>query len=155
MLTPKSGGVLGIRFFSPSGIEFSLGLQAQNAILGASSSRRCLPMFKPLVFPGLAEFVAATTGRNMTKSAYVAVIIGVLMVVLLTLDPAYEAARQWANVVLWGCLGFFAFEWAVRIRHAATMGRAFAYLLSGRGLVDAACATAVPLALLLGADARS
>ena len=112
-------------------------------------------MFKPLVFPGLAEFVAATTGRNMTKSAYVAVIIGVLMVVLLTLDPAYEAARQWANVVLWGCLGFFAFEWAVRICHAATIGRAFAYLLSGRGLVDAACATAVPLALLLGADARS
>jgi voltage-gated potassium channel len=112
-------------------------------------------MSKPLVFPGLAEFLAATAGRNMTKPAYVAVVIGVLMVVLLSVDPANEASYLWVNAVLWGCLGFFTFEWLVRIRFAAKTGRAWAYLLSGRGLVDAAGAIAVPLALMLGADPRT
>jgi voltage-gated potassium channel len=112
-------------------------------------------MSKRLAFPGLAQFAAATAGRNMTKPAYVAVAIGVLMVVILTIDPVYERAQFWVDTTLWGCLGFFAFEWLVRIRHAATTGRTWAYVLSGRGLVDAAGAITVPLALMLGADART
>ena len=44
-------------------------------------------MSKPLVFPALAQFVAATAGRNMTKAAYVAVAIGVVMMLLLTVGP--------------------------------------------------------------------
>ncbi len=63
-------------------------------------------MSKPLVFPGLAQFVAATTGRNMTKAAYVAVICGVAMMLLVTVDPAYEAAHHYVDALLWGCLGF-------------------------------------------------
>jgi voltage-gated potassium channel len=106
-------------------------------------------------FPGLLQFVAATAGRNMTKPAYVAVVIGVLMVLILTVDPAYEAAHRWVDTVLWGCLGFFAFEWLVRLWHAATRGRGWAYPLSGRGLLDAACALAVPLALLSGIAAKT
>jgi len=112
-------------------------------------------MFKPPVFPGLEQFAAATAGRNMTRAAYVAVVIGILMVVLLTVDPAYQAAHRWIDGILWGCLAFFGFEWVVRIRYAAASGRARAYLKSGRGLVDAACALAVPLALILGVDART
>ena len=112
-------------------------------------------MSNRLVFLGLPQFLAATAGRNMTKPAYVAVVIGVLMVVILSVDPAYEASYLWVNAVLWGCLGFFAFEWLVRIRFAVKMGRASAYLLSGRGLVDAAGAIAVPLALMAGADAKT
>ncbi|WP_256378714.1 hypothetical protein [Bradyrhizobium sp. URHD0069] len=34
-------------------------------------------MSKPLVSPALAQFVASTAGRNMTKAAYVAVACGV------------------------------------------------------------------------------
>jgi voltage-gated potassium channel len=105
-----------------------------------------------LVFPGLTQFAAATAGRNMTRAAYVAVVIGVLMLVILTVEPAYDAAHRWVNAVLWGCLGFFTFEWAVRLKHTFSAGRGWAYLFSGRGMVDAAGVLAVPLALLLGAD---
>jgi len=82
----------------------------------------------------------------------VAVVIGVLMLVILTVEPAYDAAHRWVNAVLWGCLGFFTFEWAVRLKHTFSAGRGWAYLFSGRGMVDAAGVLAVPLALLLGAD---
>jgi voltage-gated potassium channel len=107
------------------------------------------------VFPGLRDFVAATARRNMTKAAYVAVTTGVAMMVLLTVDPAYEAAHYWVDALLWGCLVFFVFEWVVRLRHAVLGQRLWTYALSGRGLVDAAAAAAVPLALALGVDART
>jgi voltage-gated potassium channel len=112
-------------------------------------------MSKPLAFPGLAEFAAATVGRNMTKAAYVAVAAGVVMMVLLTVDPAYEAAHRWVDGLLWGCLAFFVFEWAVRLRHAVLTQRGWTYALSGRGLVDAVSALAVPLALVLGANPKT
>jgi voltage-gated potassium channel len=112
-------------------------------------------MSKPLVFPALEQFVAATAGRNMTKAAYVAVTCGVIMMLLLTVDPAYEAAHRWVDAVLWACLTFFMFEWAVRLRHAYYAQRLWGYALSGRGLVDAVAAAAVPIALVLGAAPKS
>jgi voltage-gated potassium channel len=60
-------------------------------------------MPKPLVLHALARFVAATAGRNMTKAAYAAVAVGVLTMVLLTVDPAYETAHHWVDGVLWAC----------------------------------------------------
>jgi voltage-gated potassium channel len=75
--------------------------------------------------------------------------------VLLTVNPAYEAAHRWVDGILWACLAFFAFEWAVKIRFAAKTGRGLAYLLAGRGILDAGCVLAVPLALLAGADSRT
>jgi voltage-gated potassium channel len=112
-------------------------------------------MSKPLVFPALAQFVTATTGRNMTRAAYIAVTAGVVMMVLLTVDPAYEAAHHWVDSILWACLAFFVFEWVVRIRHAYLAQRLSAYLLSGRGLVDAVAAAAVPIAILLGVNSKT
>ena len=112
-------------------------------------------MPKPLVLHTLAQFVAATAGRNMTKPAYAAVAAGVLTMVLLTVDPAYELAHHWVDGLLWSCLAFFAFEWLVRIRHAVLSGHGPSYLMSGRGLLDAACVLAVPGAILLGAPQRT
>jgi voltage-gated potassium channel len=112
-------------------------------------------MSEPVVFPALAQFVAATAGRNMTKAAYVAVAAGVAMMILLTVDPAYEAAHHWVDAVLWACLGFFVFEWVVRLRHAVLAQRGWAYAVSVRGLVDAVAAAAVPLAFILGANSKS
>jgi voltage-gated potassium channel len=112
-------------------------------------------MSKPLVFPGLAQFVAATAGRNMTKLAYVAVLIGVGAMVLVTIDPAFETAHRSISVVLWACQAYFAFEWLVRLRHAVRADRGLTYLTSVRGLVDAAGAGAVPLTLLCGVDPRT
>ena len=112
-------------------------------------------MSKPLSFPALAQFAAATAGRNMTKAAYVAIAIGFIMMLMLTVAPAYEAAHYWVDATLWACLVFFIFEWVVRLRHAFMSQRGWAYALSGRGLVDAVAAIAIPLALVLGADPKS
>jgi voltage-gated potassium channel len=112
-------------------------------------------MSKPLSFPALAQFAAATAGRNMTKAAYVAIAIGFVMMLMLTVAPAYEAAHYWVDATLWACLAFFVFEWVVRLRHALMSERGWAYALSGRGLVDAVAALAIPLALVLGAEPKS
>jgi voltage-gated potassium channel len=113
------------------------------------------PMSKPFFFTALTQFVAATAGRNMTKAAYVAVATGIIMMLVLTVAPAYEAAHHWVDAVLWACLAFFVFEWVVRLRHAYLARRAWGYALSGRGLVDAVAAAAVPIALDLGANPKS
>jgi voltage-gated potassium channel len=112
-------------------------------------------MSKPLFSPALAQFAAATVGRNMTKAAYVAIAIGFIMMLMLTVAPAYEAAHYWVDATLWACLVFFIFEWVVRLRHAFMSQRGWAYALSGRGLVDAVAAIAIPLALVFGADPKS
>jgi voltage-gated potassium channel len=112
-------------------------------------------MPNPLASPALAQFLAATAGRNMTRPAYVAVTAGVFMMVLLTVDPAYEAAHHWVDAILWACLAFFVFEWVVRLRHALTTDRLWAYALSGRGLVDAGAAAGVPLAMIFSANPKT
>jgi voltage-gated potassium channel len=112
-------------------------------------------MSKPLVSPALVQFAVATTGRNMTMPAYVAVASGVAMTILLTVDPVYEAAHRGIDAVLWACLAFFVFEWVIRLRHASQTGRGWAYALSLRGLVDAVAAIAVPLAMMLGVNPKS
>ena len=109
----------------------------------------------PLASAVLAQFMTATAGRNMTKAAYVAVATGVAMMILLTVDPAYDAAHHWIDALLWACLVFFIFEWVVRLRHAVRTHRGPAYAVSGRGLVDAAAAAAVPLALVLGLNPKT
>ena len=75
-------------------------------------------MSKQLVSPALAQFVTATAGRNMTPAAYLAVTAGIVMMLVLTVAPAYESAHHWVDAVLWACLAFFVFEWVVRLRAA-------------------------------------
>ena len=111
-------------------------------------------MPKPL-FPALSLFIAATRGRNMTRPAYVAVAVGIMVMVLLTVDPAYEAAHHWVDAVLWACLAFFLFEWVVRLRHAVRSQRGLAYTLSFRGVVDTMAAAAIPLAIIFGANPKT
>ncbi|MGA7997553.1 MAG: cyclic nucleotide-gated ion channel [Bradyrhizobium sp.] len=112
-------------------------------------------MSKPLFLPALAQFAAATAGRNMTKAAYVAIAIGFVMMLMLTVGPAYEAAHVWVDATLWACLVFFIFEWVIRLRHAFMSEHGWAYALSGRGLVDAVAALAIPLALVLGTEPKT
>jgi voltage-gated potassium channel len=75
--------------------------------------------------------------------------------ILLTVDPAYEAAHHWIDALLWACLAFFIFEWVVRLRYAFRTHRGLTYALAGRGLVDAVGAVAVPFALVLGVNPRT
>ena len=90
----------------------------------------------------------------MTTAAYVAVSCGVAMMVTLTVDPAYAAIHHWVDALLWACLAFFVLEWAIRLHHAFDAGRRWAYVFSFRGLVDAASALAVPVALAAGVNAK-
>jgi voltage-gated potassium channel len=112
-------------------------------------------MPKRLVLSALTLFAAQTAGRNMTKAAYVAVTVGVGVMVLLTVAPAYEAAHLWVDAVLWACWAYFVFEWVVRLRHAVLSQRGWGYTRSVRGLVDAAAVIAVPLALVCGVEPRT
>jgi voltage-gated potassium channel len=112
-------------------------------------------MSKPLETTALAQFVTATAGRNMTKAAYVAVVTGVVLMILLSIDSAYNALHFWINALLFTCLVFFIFEWVVRLRQAIRGQRVVPYLLSVRGIVDAAGAIAVPLALALGTNPKT
>ena len=68
-------------------------------------------MSKRLAPPALTQFVSATAGRNMTRVAYLAVTLGVAMMALQTVAPAYEAAHRWVDALLWLCLVYFIFEW--------------------------------------------
>jgi voltage-gated potassium channel len=110
---------------------------------------------KPVLPPLVARFVAATAGRNMTRPGYLVVLIGVTTMILLTVNPAYEAVHHWVDAILWACLAFFAFEWLVRIRHSVHTNRASDYMTSFRGAMDAAAVLAVPAAILLGAPAKT
>jgi len=47
------------------------------------------------------------------------------------------------------------FEWVVRLRHRFLAQRGWSYALSGHGLVDAAGALAVPLAMMLGINPKT
>ena len=112
-------------------------------------------MSKPLFFPAFAQFVAVTAGRRMTVASYFAVALGLIAMLILTVDPAYEVAHRWVEGTLWACLAFFTFEWAARYSHAIRADRGWSYLASYAGAVDVASAIAVPLAITLGADPRS
>lgn len=112
-------------------------------------------MPKRHIVPGFAHFAAATAGRNMTRSGSIALATGLVMMVLLTVAPAYEAAHRWVDAVLWACLAYFLFEWVVRLRHGVLAQHGWAYALSFRGLVDAAAGLAVPAALVSGVESKT
>ena len=110
---------------------------------------------KTLATPALARFTAAAADRNITRASYFVVAVGVLMMVVLTVDPAYQSMHRWVDTLLWACLAFFGCEWLVRLRRSVLTHVGFGYALSFRGLVDAVAVIAVPLAFALGADAKS
>jgi voltage-gated potassium channel len=114
-----------------------------------------LPISKRQILQALTQFVGATAGRNMTKAAYAAVAIGIALMVLLTVAPAYEAAHRWVDAALWACWAYFLFEWGVRLRHARRQKRLWTYAVSGSGLVDAAAAIAIPLAIICGVEPKT
>ncbi len=110
----------------------------------------------PKPFPlALAQFTAATTARGVTKASYVAIAVGLVTMLILSVDPAYQAAPHWIETILWTCAAFFIFEWAVRLQYAFRMRRLLAYAVSIRGLVDTAAALAAPLAMAVGVNSRS
>ena len=89
-------------------------------------------MPKRLIYPALAQFAAATAGRNMTKAAYIAVMTGVAMMALLTVAPDHDTAHHGVHAVLWVCLAYFIYEWLVRLRQAVMTHRVWLRSFSAR-----------------------
>ena len=92
----------------------------------------------------------------MTVASYVIVAIGLIALLVLTVDPAYEAAHRWVEGARFGPASPFSPSngWRVLVR-AIRARRGWAYTVSGGGLVDAIAAVAVPAAIACGADVRS
>src|SRR3954451_6211833 len=110
-------------------------------------------MSRPSIVPYLEQLVAG--GRRMAVASWAVVAIGLFALLILTVDPAYEAAHHWVEALLWACLAWFAFEWLARLVRAIRARRGAAYAFSAGGLVDAMAALAPPVAIGFGADARS
>ena len=110
-------------------------------------------MSRPSILPYLEQLIAG--GRRMAVASWAVVAIGLFALLILTVDPAYEAAHHWVEALLWACLAWFAFEWLARLVRAIRAGRGAAYAFSAGGLVDAAAALAPPVAMLCGSDVRS
>ena len=112
-------------------------------------------MSKPLASSALAQFVTATAGRNMTKAAYVAVATGVVMMILLTVDPAYEAAASLDRCAAVGVPGVLH----LRMGGPASPCHSAAARTGLRAVRPRAGRrrrrVAVPLALALGADPKT
>lgn len=102
----------------------------------------------------LADLTAATASRTVTGASYLAIAIGLIGVMLLTLGPSINQLR-WIEGLLLIPLAFFVWEWLVRLSRARRDGKLAAYALSPRGLVDAVSAVAVPTALLAGISPAS
>ncbi|MGC2082418.1 MAG: ion transporter [Bradyrhizobium sp.] len=111
-------------------------------------------MSKSLHRPALGRFLAAMAA-HATRATYAAVVVGIVAMVLLTVDSAYEAAPHLISGTLWACLAFFVVEWAMRVHDAGRTHGMATYFFAGTGLIDTACIAAVPLALLLGVEPRS
>lgn len=91
----------------------------------------------------------------MTRASYLALAIGLAGLTILTTKPAFGISHWWVEGLLRAALAFFVWEWLVRLIHAFRTERWSAYALSARGLIDAVSATAVPIALMLGAQPQS
>ena len=81
---------------------------------------------------------------------YFVLIAGLVAMCLETIPDIRPALRAWLTVGLWCCLGFFAFEMAVRLWTRRSRGRHPSYLFSAAGLIDALAVLPIPMALLAG-----
>src|SRR5258708_30715406 len=111
-------------------------------------------MSRPFIFPYLAQLAANMSGRRMIAVSYLIVAAGLIALMILTVDPAYEAAHRWVEAALWACLAFFAFEWLARLVRAIRAPRGWTYAVSGGGLVAATAAMPGPVPLAPAAPLR-
>jgi voltage-gated potassium channel len=110
-------------------------------------------MSRPSILPYLEQLVAG--GRRMAVASWAVVAVGLFGLLVLTVDPVYEAAHHWIEALLWACLAWFAFEWLSRLTRAVRARRGRAYAFSTGGLVDAAAPLAPLVAMACGAEVRS
>jgi voltage-gated potassium channel len=90
-----------------------------------------------------------------TTLTHAALALGVIALLIVTIEPVYVLGRVWIELALWSCVAFFIWEWAIRLNYVRGKGGTLRYLLSAGGLIDTASALAIPLALACGVTLRS
>lgn len=95
-------------------------------------------------------------GSNLFRiMKYAALALGLAAMMAMTVPALRAELAPFISAALWGCLGFFAVELAIRLRKAAQDGHLTNNLLTGTGAIDALAVLPVPLALLAGVPAET
>ena len=84
---------------------------------------------------------------------YVALAVGLVAMVAITVPSLNAMSRTWLAVTLWCCLGFFAGEFAIKSWPSAGAKTVSNYPLTSSGVIDLLAVLPVPLALLIGVPA--
>jgi voltage-gated potassium channel len=84
---------------------------------------------------------------------YVALAVGLVAMVAITVPGLNAESRTWLAVTLWCCLGFFAGEFAIKSWPGAGAKAASNYPLTSSGVIDLLAVLPVPLAMLIGVPA--
>ncbi len=75
---------------------------------------------------------------------------GLLAMIVSTVPNLPPETRLSVMTVLWGCLAFFAAEWALKAWPRPDRKAAYAYIVSPAGVIDLLAVVPVPVALLIG-----
>jgi len=110
-----------------------------------------LPLLPRLV----SETRSGAASWHPTTVTHVALAVGFVALLILTVEPVYARGRVWIELVLWLCLVIFIWEWLVRLYYSRTHHGLVAYLVSAGGIIDTASALAIPIALAAGVSAKS
>ncbi len=109
--------------------------------------------------PRLSKLISHTksgaTSRRPTVTTRAVLALGVVALLIVTIKPVYAVGHIWIELVLWGCLAFFIWEWAARLSYVRSKRSVLHYLLSAGGMVDTASALAIPTALAFGVSSTS
>jgi len=93
--------------------------------------------------------------RGYRVLQYCVLVAGLAAMAAITDPDIGVELRGWLTVGLWCCLGFFAFELAVRLWPSSASERGSSYLLSPAGVIDAMAVLPIPIALLFGVPAET
>jgi voltage-gated potassium channel len=98
---------------------------------------------------------SAVTAGKITLGNYISTVSGTGILLFSTLETSYTFAHRVVEGVIWINIAYFAWEWMVRIRHAAQARELRSYLLSATGFIDCISAVAIPLAIVAGVENRT
>ena len=93
--------------------------------------------------------------RGFRVLQYCVLIAGLAAMAAITVPDLQPELRVSLIVVLWCCLGFFAFELAIRLWPSSASERGSKYLLSIAAAIDALAVFPIPIALFVGVPAEN
>lgn len=100
------------------------------------------------------DYVAAVAAGKVTLPSYISVISGTGILLFLTVSTSSALAYSIEGII-WINIGYFLWEWLVRLQHAARHRELRSYALSGIGFVDGVSAIAIPVAIAAGVAPRT